>query len=228
MPVSKKPRRKAAKRKEATVGKAPSDWRGLEAVLASMSGGSDDEAITEAQQVMYEAWDRPTSRSRIALAAKALGISPLCADAYNLLAQEARTATEARELYARGLEAGERALGAEGFEEYAGHFWGFLATWRQSRRYWHPIPMKGAPIGSTRAYREGRANEPTTLELLKEARSANQHVPAILAGTKRPAPSRSGYITMGGADEATDYVRDCGFAWKMTPGAVDWLATHFA
>jgi hypothetical protein len=28
---------------------------------------------------------------------------------------------------------------------------------------------------------------------------------------------------MGGADEATDYVRDCGPAWSQTPGAVAWL-----
>jgi hypothetical protein len=38
---------------------------------------------------MYEAWERTTPSSRIALARKALGISPLCADAYVLLAEEA-------------------------------------------------------------------------------------------------------------------------------------------
>jgi hypothetical protein len=58
---------------------------------------------------------------------------------------------------------------------------------------------------------------------LQDAWSANQHVPAILAGTKPPVTSESGYITMGGADEATDYVRDCGPAWHQTPGAVAWL-----
>src|SRR4029077_14517301 len=35
--------------------------------------------------------------------------------------------------------------------------------------------------------------------------------------------SDSGYITMGGADEATDCVSDCGPAWHQTPGAVVWL-----
>jgi hypothetical protein len=35
----------------------------------------------KAQDAMYEAWERTTSRSRIALARKALDISPLCADA---------------------------------------------------------------------------------------------------------------------------------------------------
>jgi tetratricopeptide (TPR) repeat protein len=31
-------------------------------------------------------------------------------------------------LYAKGVEAGELALGPRGFKEYAGHFWGFLET----------------------------------------------------------------------------------------------------
>ena len=30
--------------------------------------------------------------------------------------------------YAKGVEAGELALGPQGFKEYAGHFWGFLET----------------------------------------------------------------------------------------------------
>jgi hypothetical protein len=58
----------------------------------------------------------------------ALGISPLCADAYVLLAEEAQSIEEARDLYAKGVEAGELALGPQGFEEYAGHFWDFLET----------------------------------------------------------------------------------------------------
>jgi|SRR6516165_3826657 hypothetical protein len=74
---------------------------------------------------MYEAWERTTSRS-LALARKALGISPLCADAYVLLAEEARSIEEARDYYAKGVEAGELALGPRGFKRYAGHFWGIL------------------------------------------------------------------------------------------------------
>ena len=35
---------------------------------------------------------------------------------------------EARDHYARGVEAGELALGPQAFKEYAGHFWGFLET----------------------------------------------------------------------------------------------------
>ena len=78
------------------------------------------------------------------------------------------------------------------------------------------------------AYREKQASAPTTAKLLKHARSANEHVPAILAGTKPAILSKSGYITVGGADEATDYVRECGAAWRRAPGAVGWLETATA
>jgi len=49
-------------------------------------------------------------------------------------------------------------------------------------------------------------------------------VPAILARTRPPVLTQTGYITMGGPDEATDYVRGFGQAWNDTPGAIAWLA----
>jgi tetratricopeptide (TPR) repeat protein len=269
------------KTKTAVAGGALPDRRAMESYLAAVAARSRDDAIAKAQDVMYEAWDRTTSRSRIALAHKALTISPLCADAYNLLAAEAATAAEARDLYARGLEAGEFALGPEGFEEYDGHFWGFLET-RPYMRARHGLALALLKLGEeeaamehframlklnpgdnqgirylllgcllrrddvaavkellaaygdewsacwlyTRAlvaFREGHAAEQQTERLVQNAWSANQHVPAILAGTEPPVTSNSGYITMGGADEATDYVRDCGPAWHKTPDAVVWL-----
>jgi ST7 protein len=114
----------------------------MESFLAALSGRRGDDATAKAQDVMYDAWERTTSRSRIALAHKALGISPLCADAYVLLAEEARSLEEARDLYAKGVEAGELALGPRGFKEYAGHFWGFLET----RPY-----MRGGPVSRARS-----------------------------------------------------------------------------
>jgi tetratricopeptide (TPR) repeat protein len=46
-----------------------------------------------------------------------------------LLAEEqAKSPEEALEYYRRAVEVGEKSLGSEGFEEYAGHFWGFLET----------------------------------------------------------------------------------------------------
>ena len=60
--------------------------------------------------------------------------------------------------------------------------------------------------------------------LVKDAWSANEHVPAILAGTKPAVISNDGYVAIGGPDEATYYVTECGTAWHRTPGAVAWLA----
>src|SRR3546814_15155439 len=76
---------------------------------------------------MYDAWEA-SGAERVALARAALDISPLCADAYVLLAEEeAGSQQDALALYRQGVEAGERALGDE-FEELSGHFWGFLQT----------------------------------------------------------------------------------------------------
>ena len=282
MPVPKKPRRKI----EAAPSKTPithavPDRRTMEGFLAAITGGRADDALSKAQDVMYDAWEQTTSRSRIALARKALAISPLCADAYNLLADEAATVIEARDLYVRGVEAGELALGPTGFEEYDGHFWGFLETRpymraRQglaltmlqlgeedaAREHFramlklNPNDNQGirylllasllrhdditgakallasyADEGSAQwlytraliAYREGDAAKAATLKLVKEALSANEHVPAILAGTRPPVLTQTGHITLGGPDEATDYVREFGQAWKNTSGSIAWL-----
>lgn len=84
--------------------------------------------LEEAQNVMYSAWDA-TGVQRVRLARKALKISPDCADAYVLLAEEAaHTIEEARDFFAGGVAAGERALGPECFEEGVGYFWGIVET----------------------------------------------------------------------------------------------------
>lgn len=85
-------------------------------------------ALEQAQDIMYQAWDSSNRTQRLKLARKALEISPDCADAYVLLAQEnTKTPAEARAFYEQGVAAGERALQDE-FEELRGHFWGFLET----------------------------------------------------------------------------------------------------
>ena len=156
MTVSKKPRERprrrcpSRRRRRLRLGGALPDRRAMESDLAAIGARSRDDAIAKAQEVMYEAWDRATSRSRIALAHKALAISPLCADAYNLLAEEAATLAEARDLYARGLDAGELALGPEGFEEYEGHFWGFLET-RPYMRARHGLALALLELGEEEA-----------------------------------------------------------------------------
>jgi hypothetical protein len=85
--------------------------------------------LEKAQDLVYEALETESARKRIQLAKRALKTSGDCADAYVLLAEEdAGNLEEARELYQKGVEAGERALGRETFEEDAGYFWGILET----------------------------------------------------------------------------------------------------
>lgn len=85
--------------------------------------------VEQAQDKMYEAWEARSRKARVRLAREALAISPDCADAYVLLAEEtARTPEEALKLYEEGVRAGERALGPEAFAEGAGNFWGILET----------------------------------------------------------------------------------------------------
>lgn len=84
--------------------------------------------LERAQNLMYEAWDAAGPR-RLELARQALAVSPACSDAYMLLAEESATSTEeARRFYEQAVAAGERALGAETFEQNAGHFWGAVET----------------------------------------------------------------------------------------------------
>lgn len=80
-----------------------------------------------AQDLMYDAWEA-TGKRRLKLARQALDISEDCADAYVLLAGEAGSLHEAKALYEQAVEAGERALGSDMFEEGVGHFWGILET----------------------------------------------------------------------------------------------------
>jgi len=106
----------------------------LKAYLDSLVGQELPEAppksaIQFAQDIMYEAWEAESKKERIKLANEALSISPNCADAYNLLAEEdAKTLKEATEYYRKGMEAGRRALGEEIFKENDGHFWGYMPS----------------------------------------------------------------------------------------------------
>jgi tetratricopeptide (TPR) repeat protein len=84
--------------------------------------------LQQAQDLMYQAWGASGSQ-RVKLTRRALTISPDCADAYVLLAEEtAKNAQEAKSLYEQGVQAGERALGQQAFEEAVGSFWGLVET----------------------------------------------------------------------------------------------------
>lgn len=107
-----------------------SDFRMMGNIMRELVFGDDvsDEPVDAAQQIMYDAWEAEGPQQQLALARKALDASPDCADAYVLLAERASTFPEAIDFYEQGVAAGARALGEDGFEEFDGHFWGFLET----------------------------------------------------------------------------------------------------
>jgi hypothetical protein len=81
----------------------------LKAYVNSIAGQSLDDLevakgktpLDEAQFLIYDAWDEKSPKKRIALAQKALKISPDCADAYNLLVEAAESPADAFELYSK-------------------------------------------------------------------------------------------------------------------------------
>jgi tetratricopeptide (TPR) repeat protein len=83
--------------------------------------------LDEAQSLIYEAWNSPEPQ-RIRLAHRALELSPDCADAYVILAEEeAKTKQQALDFYRKGTEAGQRALGPQ-FQKLEGKFWEVMET----------------------------------------------------------------------------------------------------
>jgi tetratricopeptide (TPR) repeat protein len=132
MAKKKRPAAKKADKEQGSFDPPLPDRRAMERVmrqLAANLGGEEREEtpLDRAQEVMYRAFEAPEAE-QVRLARQAMEISPDCADAYVMLAERAKTAYEAQELYAQGVAAGERALGRQAFVEHEGHFWGILET----------------------------------------------------------------------------------------------------
>lgn len=105
--------------------------------------------LLEAQDRAHDAMQAGTASSRLALAAEALGLSPLAADAWVVLAGAAPEGSDlALQLWRQAVAAGTLAIGPEAFTEMAGEFWLALETrpymrarcglglelWRQGQR----------------------------------------------------------------------------------------------
>ncbi len=133
------PDRRAMERAMADVERfmADTNFRSLEeandALRARFSGPMDAIASTattpleKAQDLVYRAFDA-RGRRRIQVARKALELSPDCADAYVLLAEEAIEPDASLDLYLQAIAAGERAIGPEVMRDEVGHFWGIVKT----------------------------------------------------------------------------------------------------
>jgi tetratricopeptide (TPR) repeat protein len=145
------------------------DERILESELAQISqalelaGGNQSllsPEVNQAQQIIYRAFREQKPGRRVLLARQALEISPDCADAYVLLAEEeAETPEEAGELYEKGMHAGERALGEDYFIQNSGKFWGLIET---------------------RGYMRARQGLAENLEYLDRENEAISHYEALL------------------------------------------------
>ncbi len=102
--------------------------RALERSMRGMGKPPAKEASSQdrAEDLLERAY-RARGRRAVLLARQALEVWPDCADAYSFLARNAPDLESAARLYELGMATGERAMGAEAFEE-AGHFWGILET----------------------------------------------------------------------------------------------------
>jgi tetratricopeptide (TPR) repeat protein len=138
------------------------DKHALESLLAKFGASRDENSLERAQDIAWDAWDTPDRRKRISLAKKALAISPLCADAYVLLAlNQARTSDDAIAVYRKGVEAGEKALGKRSFREDVGDFWSILET----RPYMRVRQGLATALWETGAHEEAIAHYEALLKL---------------------------------------------------------------
>lgn len=86
-------------------------------------------ALLRAQELIYDAWETADPMERVSMAKQALKLSPDCADAYSLLAEEtAQTSHEALKLYVDAAAAAQRTLDPSVFKDDLGHFWGLIET----------------------------------------------------------------------------------------------------
>lgn len=244
--------------------------------LTRVGAEAADLAIDAAQEIIYDAWEAQDIVEQYRLALAALDQSPLCGDAFNVLA--GLMPEHAAALFERGMEAAKLALGPQRFSEFEGEFWGHLDTrpymraraglaveilragksneaiahWnellrlspndnlgvryllvfellqRRDRRTLRTLLKTyrddGGPILQyTRALLAFEVGNKSAVASALAAFESNEHIPVLLAATSSIVSKDSGYLTMGGLDEAVFYVHHAGDAWRETGGACDWL-----
>jgi hypothetical protein len=88
-----------------------------------------DTPLEQAQELAYDAWETDSPRRRTALAREALALSPDCADAYLVLAEEERDVAKRHALVLEAVAAGLRPV-ADTLEQLVaeGHVWLALET----------------------------------------------------------------------------------------------------
>jgi tetratricopeptide (TPR) repeat protein len=102
----------------------------LRQALAEEFGADDtsDPAMERAYALLDQAEEEQDPAKRARLARQALAACPDCADAYVMLADQAKTRRERIELLEQAVAAGERAVGPEMFRDAVGEFWLIMET----------------------------------------------------------------------------------------------------
>src|SRR4051794_36333679 len=77
----------------------------INALMKQLLGETDDPIRARAQELLHRAFESDDPAEVVELARQALEVWPDCADAYVLLAEEARDPQQAADPYAMGIEA---------------------------------------------------------------------------------------------------------------------------
>jgi len=174
---------------------------------------SSNPALVQAMGLAYQAWDELDPGLRIQLARQALEISPDCAEAFVLLAEDlAVNIGQALKFYQKGVEAGYRVLGSGFFEQNAGSFWQHVEA--------RPYLRARAGLAKT-LWELGRRPEALVhcQELLRLDASDNlsTHSAILLI-----------YLEMGRWEEAYQFVKsfeDSSEDWQYTTALLDFRQT---
>jgi tetratricopeptide (TPR) repeat protein len=134
----------------------------MEAFVARLGRDEAEAATEEALDLMFDAWDAPSLEAGIKLAKRALGMSPLCADAHVFLARAlATTPGQEIELLQGAVSAAEIALGPQQMKTFEGEFWGRFET----RPYMRARHYLGLTLAAARRNAEAAETYATMLTL---------------------------------------------------------------
>ena len=272
MPVSKnrrkKPKKKSTKAARNKTRRVPlsedappvPDRRAMERMMSSLTEavslaelvGEQENALRQAQELMYDAWEMRAARERIRLAKRALKLSDLCADAHSLLSEdEAKTLVEARAHYVRAVDAGKRAIEPQAFERNSAinHLRDMLllnpndnqglryvlASWLLAIRGHDALEKLLADYDGDGAAEWAFNETLLALRMGDESRAhsalavawkRNPHIPALLIGAARMPELLEDYYALGSHEEAAFYVLQNKENWLSTEGATPWLAKN--
>lgn len=125
MAKKKKKANKAGSPKPQRQGFTPSASASMEGLLRKFTSGRGKprNPLAIAQEIADLAWEAQRPQDQAELARQALTVSPDCADAYVILANQAASRDQTRQLLEEAVAAGQRAIGPKTFETATGHFW---------------------------------------------------------------------------------------------------------